>query len=277
MPPSRNLRCLRRALGRQSRHPSRSRRPRRSAGVRRRSCGPRAARRSRRPVALSRRSRLGGCQAAAARRGRAAPGAAAAGRRCQEISRMPELILKRLARAVTARGFVADQKRVVDLKSVSVSCPAYQPPSAAAVQKAASNNSGCCTGAVACGGACPLDLPAPHVRRMLVTRASALARQAGRQLASLNIQTASITALTTTTARYYLSTTAEAAWGAQASRARRHAAALPVERKELERERERERERGQHGAEPAAHGCWSAQLRPATHSSWRDCSARGAM
>jgi hypothetical protein len=91
--------------------------PGRRVCVRRRACGPAAAQRSRPEVAVAGRSRHGGCLPSAAGRSRAAPGAAAAGRRRQESSRWPKLILKRLARAMTARGLVAE---LVRFESVSI-------------------------------------------------------------------------------------------------------------------------------------------------------------
>jgi hypothetical protein len=114
---------LRRALGRQSRPPARSRRPRRCAGVRRRAFSELMDLKLPKQW-LARRSRHGGCLPAAARRGRAAPGAAAADRRRQASARRPALILKRLARAMTARGLVGDPNRAIGFNSVSVD-PSY--------------------------------------------------------------------------------------------------------------------------------------------------------
>jgi hypothetical protein len=67
-----------------------------------------AAGRIRVAVAAAGRTYFRGLLLAAARRGRAAPEGAAAGRRRQEGAPRPELLLERLARELTARGLVSE-------------------------------------------------------------------------------------------------------------------------------------------------------------------------
>jgi hypothetical protein len=65
-----------------------------------------------------------GCLPAAARRGRAAPGAAAAGRRRQASARCPELVLERLSRALTAGSSLPATKSDLSFISLYASlCP----------------------------------------------------------------------------------------------------------------------------------------------------------